>query len=797
MATNVFPLNNTSKYADSIEVRHKGAKVDIYVGSTVWPVLEKEFTDRFEIDARQLLVDVARIFAGHVTNLRQAIFFIFHWQHKSKKAPEMASFMSLILDNTISDEGEIIPLRLTRSRGGAGIIIQAARDLIDVIKSSSNGAAGWNPYAANKALEVAYNEKPRHLSFADWSIGGTFNSIGLDQGQFFVIDCMEHCDKLFPLVFAARAADMKGYKGVSKSIALGIIRNGEDISKKRQRETATQESLEELKRQYSFAKAFLYLKDEGKYASFIKHFGIEKNENNEQALKDRCDVLLCIALECATGRESGYFLNKSLSIKDREVIKLLQDAMSKKARKLIKNDTQLVELINDDIDNADVSRIGYELIKDQLLVSFMALTGWRASEQHMEDVDVFKNEDPLDQLSCPFRYQIKGTVPKTNGKTLVTREVGWGAFQFLWMQALCSSDARSKFASSGMGIWRAVEGAWLGYVEKLLNGKKTIPDRGHHAEAFQKEIERHKGIYRLHAEIRETRRLRDNRSEESRGYADFFIDAPDRPALREAMKRLSPDSLDHYRSEFEKHGKLSRASSKSIDDELSAGVPWVTPHSLRHMWAEAVYRRFDGDVGWMIRSQFKHQSFHMFRDYLRDKANIDIQNSAATATVDSLVRRFYEKTGSKMAGGFPEAINKIIRESKTMTVDEVSQEIADDLLAVSAHAWGFCILTGQGESGAACRENGVPQRQNACPALCMGCPNSLFMSSNTQRIALSIDDKVQILANEHVPFSYQMAAVEVVKKASSILESLGDERYAPKLRKLIAKHERIKRARYK
>ena len=54
---------------------------------------------------------------------------------------------------------------------------------------------------------------------------------------------------------------------------------------------------------------------------------------------------------------------------------------------------------------------------------------------------------------------------------------------------------------------------------------------------------------------------------------------------------------------------------------LVADCYYPTPHAFRHMWAEAVYRRFDGDIGWMIRSQFKHITRYMWGDYIRDKEN--------------------------------------------------------------------------------------------------------------------------------------------------------------------------------
>lgn len=70
----------------------------------------------------------------------------------------------------------------------------------------------------------------------------------------------------------------------------------------------------------------------------------------------------------------------------------------------------------------------------------------------------------------------------------------------------------------------------------------------------------------------------------------------------------------------------SGETSKTIHSEVLGEALYPSPHAFRHMWAEAIYRRFDGDAGWMIRSQFKHISRTMWLAYIRDKDTAQATN---------------------------------------------------------------------------------------------------------------------------------------------------------------------------
>lgn len=58
---------------------------------------------------------------------------------------------------------------------------------------------------------------------------------------------------------------------------------------------------------------------------------------------------------------------------------------------------------------------------------------------------------------------------------------------------------------------------------------------------------------------------------------------------------------------------------RDICSEILDGVRYPSPHAFRHIWAEAVLTRYQGDVGAVIRHQFCHLDNSFFMAYLRDK----------------------------------------------------------------------------------------------------------------------------------------------------------------------------------
>src|SRR5690606_38130366 len=100
--------------------------------------------------------------------------------------------------------------------------------------------------------------------------------------------------------------------------------------------------------------------------------------------------------------------------------------------------------------------------------------------------------------------------------------------------------------------------------------------------------------------------------------------------------------------------------TEEITAEILGSCKYPTAHAFRHMWAEAVLRRFSGDLGSFIRSSFKHVSKDMWQAYICDKANIHTLKSAKREVISSLLNSYIAKEGEGFAGGMSKYIDRML-----------------------------------------------------------------------------------------------------------------------------------------
>lgn len=115
-----------------------------------------------------------------------------------------------------------------------------------------------------------------------------------------------------------------------------------------------------------------------------------------------------------------------------------------------------------------------------------------------------------------------------------------------------------------------------------------------------------------------------------------------------------------------------------LSAEILADALYPSPHAFRHMWAESVYRRFDGDAGWMIRSQFKHISQTMWLAYIRDKDNRFEHQRVKLVVIHSLVANFLRHKGEGYTGRMTTLLRRLSQKTKVLTADE-QKELAATL----------------------------------------------------------------------------------------------------------------------
>ena len=218
---------------------------------------------------------------------------------------------------------------------------------------------------------------------------------------------------------------------------------------------------------------------------------------------------------------------------------------------------------------------------------------------------------------------------------------------------------------------------------------------------------------------------------------------------------------------------------KLVGSALVNDCAYPTPHAFRHMWAEAVFRRYSGDVGWFIRSNFKHLSEAFFMRYLREKDMRKIEDMAKRQVINSIVKHHLlsQQHGEREYAGRMDAyLTKVGRLTKVISLDELSklvEQFADlEISDIKSNSWGYCILKTRNQHRAKCAVDGIPQRHNASPSFCIGCTNNLIEQSHAVGIMLGIENHVQTLQIQELPDIFKQEAKGTVANALKELKTL-------------------------
>jgi hypothetical protein len=194
------------------------------------------------------------------------------------------------------------------------------------------------------------------------------------------------------------------------------------------------------------------------------------------------------------------------------------------------------------------------------------------------------------------------------------------------------------------------------------------------------------------------------------------------------------------------------------------------------MWAEAVYRRFDGDAGWMIRSQFKHISRAMWLAYIRDKDNRFGHERAKKQVISSLVHNYLKHHGEGYAGQLHTWLRRLFNKTSVLSPEE-QEKLANHLATVEienikSNPWGYCLLKRRTRSKAKCAEMGEPMRHNASPDLCLGCIHNLMQTENIEWALFHVATHVEALQNPVVPAIFKASSYNLVKNVTRHVRTL-------------------------
>ncbi|MEQ3660718.1 MAG: hypothetical protein ABNH21_17375 [Glaciecola sp.] len=467
---------------------------------------------------------------------------------------------------------------------------------------------------------------------------------------------------------------------------------------------------------------------------------------------------------------------------------------------------------------------------------FVAMTGWRASEFgfSLNNIDINVNQDVLDSLYTPNRFSINWVVPKTSSNTPLNREITLATYLLATQLAelnlsgkdnpcLYSLEAKTKFPNESKSpIDNRVETLWFGFCTKYsmfveLDEIKQLNSKHSLSSIEQTRLAHLLSLYDMYSlqtkllvKLKDKVRAELPRYQLTRGKQKLTFK---NQLIRYATGKLSSKEsklFDEYLSKETKNllrtssTKLHSAAVKGIRNEFLEGIAYPTTHALRHMWAEAVLRRYRGDIGKFIRANFKHLDERFFMAYIRNKEMKTVYKIAERNVINSIVRHHLlsqKENQRDYAGGFDSYLNKVVKFTKILSHQEyinISEKIGNNRVeAIKANAWGTCLLRVGTNQHAKCSEDGIPQRHNASPKLCLGCINADISEGNFNGIVVYTRAEVEACRNEKLPPFVKKQCVKVLEPAlrqvTKLRKNSGNDKYDKFINHLMESIEMAKR----
>lgn len=457
---------------------------------------------------------------------------------------------------------------------------------------------------------------------------------------------------------------------------------------------------------------------------------------------------------------------------------------------------------------------------------FVGLTGWRASEYgfSLSNIDIDINPDSLDNQYTLWRFHVRWKVPKTSGNTPLPREITLGSYilaaQLAHLNLAGKTDpaiyhataTKQKKVDAAIRIQKAMPVCWADFVKNYSTFQdievwQCLKDQVSLTEEDKTALNALESAYRfdeapMRAMINMKKELNDalprvllaQESDSSKAIGS---------RLRAYIEGSAPSDIialfDEHLSEETKtklksgEVELDQAGVRFVRSEFLGDAVYATPHAFRHIFAEAVLRRYRGDVGRFIRAHFKHLDERFFMAYLRDKEYCVIQQIATRNVINSVVRLHIDSIEDKhreYAGGVDRFLSKAVGITHVYSDGERREKLAQAsvkrVLAIKSNPWASCLLRDGTQQSAKCTVNGEPQRQNAQPRLCLGCLNADIAEGNYNGIVIYTKQDVAACRNPELPWFIKEPHYHTVKLALKRVEELRYNSNNPKYDKFIA-----------
>ena len=513
-------------------------------------------------------------------------------------------------------------------------------------------------------------------------------------------------------------------------------------------------------------------------------------------------------------------INFSISYVD--FIELVRSIVNKCSHVLPDDNDAMSKCLYEIVNNAPKSPTS--VLKDKLdsiqyhtqsagLTFFVALTGWRRSEFGfpLSAVRVSINNDVLDNLYTPWRFHINWSVHKTSGKTLLNREITSYAYQIALMldklngsmsvaPALYKPGIKTKssgYNSSGF-VSNRCQTLWIDFIVRYSVFKELDELERLIAKTKLNSVERSnldelKSYYDLNnSQTKTIIEIRNNLRDALPRYniiADtgtvtlgVKIDQYVKGSLDNESVIICNQFLSYETKEKLRNGEYptkQAMTTKFVRLELLENNVYPTVHAFRHIWAEAVLQRYRGDIGKFIRANFKHLDERFFMAYLRDKETKAVFQVATRTVINSIVRQKIKAmtdNSREFSGGFDRFLSKAVKFTKVVSQNEL-EELATTIsehrvIDMKSTPWASCFLRAGTEKTAKCSEDGVPQRRNAEPKLCLGCVNADIAEGNFNGIVVYIKHDIAACRNPKLPLFIKEPHIKIVKFALQRVDQL-------------------------
>lgn len=435
-------------------------------------------------------------------------------------------------------------------------------------------------------------------------------------------------------------------------------------------------------------------------------------------------------------------------------------------------------------------------VNDAMTTLMVAYLGYRKSEFGfpLSAISVEQNEDILDSSHVPFRFKLKWFVPKTNGTTKINREITSQCYQLAAQLnevhqapdgAPCLySDLRNTVLTShksDLYIDLKVKSNWANFVTDYqpfvdaheLQRLSRLPDATlscsekdilvQLSEKYDLNSKRVQDLLAVSKEVKaDFKKLQCTGFSGDKGQKRFKVSLleyqdtgviSNKSHLDVVNKYLSDETRQWLRS---RETNLDKKSMLDITSELTRDVRYPTPHAFRHIWAESVLVRYQGDVGAVIRHQFCHLDNSFFMAYLRDKEVKHLMQSARMRilnnVVDTLLRE-PQKIGDEFVGGFSRFVKKVVWHTQVVTDDDMQalrNRIVGRVISIQPSRFATCLPREGGEARAKCSDLGDINPQNAKPEFCLGCTNAVITKGDIRGIWATVQPFVKECLNEGI-----------------------------------------------